>query len=39
LHMPVQQKCALVVHDTDVHAAGMQVDTAGKRGGLVSNRM
>jgi len=28
--MTVQQHCALVVHDTDIHAPGMPVDTAVK---------
>jgi hypothetical protein len=29
-HVAVQQNFAVVVHDTDVHAPGMQVDTAVK---------
>ena len=29
-HVAVQQDIPLLVHDTDIHAAGMQVDTAVK---------
>jgi len=31
LHRAVQQDCAILAQDTDVHGAGMQVDPAGKR--------
>jgi hypothetical protein len=31
-HITGQQNFALVVHDTDIHAPGMQVDTAVKGG-------
>jgi hypothetical protein len=29
-HVAVQQDISLLVHDTDIHAAGMQIDTAVK---------
>jgi hypothetical protein len=32
LHMAVLQHCAVVVHETDSHAPGLQVDTASTRG-------
>jgi septin family protein len=32
LHVAVQEPFAVVGHETDIHAPGMQVDTAGKWG-------